>query len=160
MGISVSYDRIIEIEDWLAKSLCSRFKEDGCVSPACLRKGIFSVGTLDNIDHNTSSTTSVSSFHGTGISVFQFPTESVPGEIRPSLVVPPPETEHQELPENYATVPTVALNTSSVSVPARNLTPVQGLVGVDDAKQQEDRCVNHALSKLSNDGVSAEDSIT
>ena len=160
MGISVSYDRIMEIEDWLAKSLCSRFKEDGCVSPACLRKGIFSVGALDNIDHNTSSTTSVSSFHGTGISVFQFPTESVPGEIRPPLVVPPPETEHQELLENYATVPTVALNTSSVSVPARNLTPVQGLVGVDDAKQQEDRWVNHALSKLSNDGVSAEDSIT
>ena len=160
MGISVSYDRIMEIEDWLAKSLCTRFKEDGCVSPACLRKGIFSVGALDNIDHNTSSTTSFSSFHGTGISIFQFPTESVPGEIRPSLVVPPPGTEHQGLPESYATVPTVALNTSSVSVPACNLTPLQGEVNVDDAKQQEGRWGNHALSKLSNDDVSAEDSIT
>lgn len=95
MGISVSYDRIMEIENWRATSLCARFKEDGCVSPACLRKGIFSVGALDNIDHNTSSTTSVSSFHGTGISIFQFPTERVPGEIRPPLVVPPPGTEHQ-----------------------------------------------------------------
>ena len=115
MGISVSYDRIMEIEDWLATSLCARLKEDGCVSPACLRKEIFSVGALDNIDHNTRSTTSVSSFHGTGISIFQFPTESVPGEIRPPLVVRLPGTEHQGLPESYTMVPTVALNTSSVS---------------------------------------------
>ena len=33
-------------------------------------------------------------------------------------------------------------------------------MNVDDAKQQEGRWVNHALSKLSNDDVSAEDSIT
>lgn len=161
MGISVSYHRIMEIENWLATSLCARFKEDGCVSPACLRKVVFSVGALDN-SSTTSSTTSVSSFHGTGISIFQFPTERVPGEIRPPLVVPPPGTEHQGLPESYATVPTVALNTSSVSVPACNLTPVQGEVNVDEAKQQEGRWVSHTLSKLSNDdvNVSAEDSIT
>ena len=89
------------------------------------------MGALDNIDHNTSSTTSVSSFHGTGISIFQFPTESVPGEIRPPLVVPLLGTERQGLPESYATVPTVALNTSSVSVPACNLTPVQREVNVE-----------------------------
>ena len=123
MGISVSYDRIMEIEDWLATSLCARFKEDGCVSPACLRKGTFSVGALDNIDHNTSSTTSVSSFHGTGISIFQFPTESVPGEIRLPLVVPLPGTEHQGLPESYATVPTVPLNRSSVPFFCTSLQP-------------------------------------
>ena len=62
MGISVSYDRIMEIEDWLASSLCERFKEDGCISPAFLRKEIFSMGAHDNLDHNPSSTTSVSSF--------------------------------------------------------------------------------------------------
>ena len=107
-----------------------------------------------------SSTTSVSSFHGTGISILQFPTETVPGEIRPPLVVLLAGTEHQGLPESYATVLTVALNTSSVSVPACNLTPVQGEVNVDKAKQQEGRWVRHALSKLSNDDVSAEDSIT
>ena len=62
MGISVSYDRIMEIEDWLASSLCERFKEDGCISPAFLRKEIFSMGAHNNLDHNPSSTTSVSSF--------------------------------------------------------------------------------------------------
>ena len=104
--------------------------------------------------------TSVSSFHRTGISIFQFPTESVPGEIRPPLVVLPPGTEQQGLPESYATAPTVALNTSSVSVPAWNLTPVQGEVNVDEEKQQEGRQVRHTLSKLSTDDVGAGDSIT
>lgn len=49
-----------------------------------------------------------------------------------------------------------------MSVPACNLTPVQGEVNVDEAKQQEGRWVSHTLSKLSNDdvNVSAEDSIT
>ena len=64
----------MEIEDWIATSTCERFREDGVVSPACLRKGLFTVGSLDNLDHNPSSTTSQSSFHGTGISLFQFPT--------------------------------------------------------------------------------------
>lgn len=160
MGISTSYNRIMEIEDWLARSLCERYKEDGCVAPACLRKGLFSVGALDNLDHNPSSTTSVSLFHGTGISIFQFPMESVPGESRSPIVVPPPATEDQGLPESYVTVPTVALNTSSVSVPACNMTPCHGDVNIDNAIHQEGQWVNHALSKLSNDDVSTEDSIT
>ena len=79
LGISVSYDRIMQIKDWIVTSLCQRFREDGCVSPACLRKGIFSVGVLDNLDHNPSSTTLVSSFHGTSISIFQFRRQSEPG---------------------------------------------------------------------------------
>ena len=70
MGICISYDRVMEIEDWIATSTCEQFKEDGVVSPACLRKGLFIVGALDNLDHNPSSTTSQSSFHGTGISLF------------------------------------------------------------------------------------------
>ena len=68
MGICILYDRVKEIEGWIATSTCERFKEDGVVSSACLRKGLFTVGALDNLDHNPSSTTSQSSFHGTGIS--------------------------------------------------------------------------------------------
>ncbi|KAJ8353418.1 hypothetical protein SKAU_G00209850 [Synaphobranchus kaupii] len=78
LGISISYDRIMQIEDWLATSTCEGFEADGVVAPACLRKGLFTVGALDNLDHNPSSTTSVTSFHGTGISLFQLPTKSEP----------------------------------------------------------------------------------
>ena len=82
MGISISYDRIMEIEDWIATSACERFAEDGVVSPACLRKRLFTVGALDNLDHNPTSTTSLTSFHGTGISLFQLPTKTRHGERR------------------------------------------------------------------------------
>ncbi len=29
MGICISYDRVMEIENWIAISTCERFKEDG-----------------------------------------------------------------------------------------------------------------------------------
>lgn len=158
MGISVSYDRIREIEDWLATSVSERFKEDGCVTPACLRKGIFSVGALDNIDHNPSSTTSASSFHGTGISIFQFPTKEVLGQEREPLTIPPTGTEQHALPDEYCIVPPTELKTNTVSVPERQMTTVQATL--TDAITQEDRWVTHAMSKLSKDPVDAEDTIT
>ena len=118
MGICISYDRVMEIEDWIATSTCERFKEDGVVSPACLRKGLFIVGALDNLDHNPSSTTSQSSFHSTGISLFQFPTRSNPGECRPPVTIPPPSgAKEHSLPHSYAFVPAVALTSTHISVP-------------------------------------------
>jgi len=62
----------MELEDWIATAMCERFDEGGVVSPACLRKGLFTVGALDNLDHNPTSTTSQSSFYGTGISLYNF----------------------------------------------------------------------------------------
>lgn len=47
--------------------------EDGVVCPAVLQKGLFTTSAVDNIDHNPSATTATSSFHGTGISIFQHP---------------------------------------------------------------------------------------
>lgn len=56
MGIGISYDRVLELEEWIATAICKWFGEDGVVAPACLRKGLFTVGALDNLDHNPSST--------------------------------------------------------------------------------------------------------
>ena len=52
MGISISYDRVLELEEWIATAICKRFWEDGVVAPACLWKGLFTMGALDNLDHN------------------------------------------------------------------------------------------------------------
>ncbi len=103
MGICISYDRVMEIEDWIATSTCERFKEDGVVSLACLRKCFFTAGALDNLDHNPSSTTYQYSFHGTGIILFQFPTRSNSGECRrPVAITPPSGAKEHSLPHNYA----------------------------------------------------------
>ena len=111
MGISISYDRVLELEDSLATSVCERFEEDGVVAPALLRKGVFTVGALDNLDHNPSSTTAVDAFHGTGLSLFQLPTKVAPGEYRPpiNVTVPPVGPKKLSLPDSYAIVPAVAL---------------------------------------------------
>ena len=90
MGISISYDRVVQLAEWIAISVWERFEEDVVVSPACLRKGLFIAGALDNIDHNPSSTNSLTSFHGTGISLFQFSTKTKTGESRLPVKIPPP----------------------------------------------------------------------
>ena len=54
-----------------------QYNEDGAVTSSCFRTGLFTVSALDSIDHNLRSTTSVSSFHGSGISLMQMPTANV-----------------------------------------------------------------------------------
>lgn len=68
----------MQIEEWLATAVCERFEDDGVVAPTILRKGLFTVGALDNLDHDPSATTATTSFHGTGISIFQFPSRRNP----------------------------------------------------------------------------------
>lgn len=147
LGLSVSYARILEIEDWLATSVSERFEEDNCVCPPNLKKGLFSVAALDNIDHNPSSTTASSSFHGTSISIFQFPTQDKPGDCRPLLTVPPTGNQKHRLPESYGNVPPVSLTATTVSVPITNqLSSFEG--NLDPAIAQENAWLEHGQQKL------------
>jgi len=82
LGISISYSWVIELENHLACAMCKRFQHEDLVYPSHLRKGLFTVVALDNIDHNPSSTTAQGSFHGTGISI------SNVGIFRDPLVIP------------------------------------------------------------------------
>ena len=66
LGLSVSYNQVLQIEKQLAFAVCEDFRKKGVVCPAQLRKGLFTVAVLDNLDHNPSSTTAKGSFHGTG----------------------------------------------------------------------------------------------
>ena len=67
-------------------SIGEQCEEDGVVSPTCLKKESFSVGAIDNLDYNPSSTTFQSSFHGTGINLNHFPTKDDPGIDRGLIV--------------------------------------------------------------------------
>ena len=103
MGISISYDRVTELEECIATSVCEQFDKDDVVAPAGLRKGLFTVCAQDNIDHNpiASSTTALNTFHGTGITLFQFPTKANPNESRAPITLPPSGTKHHFLPDKY-----------------------------------------------------------
>ena len=57
-------------------------------------------------------------------------------------------------------VPAVALNTTTVPVPACNITALQRNVGLDGAREREGRWASHALAQLNKDEVCAADTIT
>ena len=115
-GLSVSYSRVIEIENSLAATLCKRFEQEGLVCPANLRKDLFTVGALDNIDHNTSSTTAKGALHGTAMSIFQFPTLSNPGVCREPIVIVSGDSHKFSLPDQYTCVPAVSCKTDQLHV--------------------------------------------
>ena len=53
LGIGISYDLVIQLENGMALSLCGQYQANDVVCPTHLRKGLFTVGAMDNIDHNT-----------------------------------------------------------------------------------------------------------
>ena len=55
---------------------------------------MFTVGTLDNYDHDPSSTTAHESFHGTSISIFHFPNEAKLGINRDMHLLKEPVLLH------------------------------------------------------------------
>ena len=105
-GISISYDRVMEISAQLGESVTNQYVEDGVVCPPILRKGLFTTSAVDNIDHNPTATTATSSFHGTSISIFQHPTSDNKGEQRPQPHVGNSKVKKvPELPESFTSVP-------------------------------------------------------
>ena len=70
-GLSVSYLRVMQVSTDEANRVIEIYKNDKVVCPTTLRNGLFTTGNLDNIDHNPSSTSARSSFHGTAMSLTQ-----------------------------------------------------------------------------------------
>lgn len=66
----------------LGEAVVARAVEEEVVCPTTLRKGLFTICAVDNLDHNPSATTAQTSFHGTGISLFQHPSTGEKGEDR------------------------------------------------------------------------------
>ena len=56
-GVSVSYDRVLQISQQLGEAVVNRVAVEGLVCPSVLQNGIFTTAAVDNIDHNPSSTT-------------------------------------------------------------------------------------------------------
>ena len=92
-------DRVLQVENQLATGVCQHIAENGPVCPSQLHHGPFTKGALDNLDHNPSSTTATDSFHGTGISLFQFLSIS---RGRNVIELPASSTQkNHQLPDDY-----------------------------------------------------------
>ena len=148
LGISVSYDRVCQLQNHIAVSISEQFKVDGIVCPTMLRKGIFTVAALDNIDHNPSSTTAKGSLHGTRISLIQFPTEENEGTSRGiSMCLPILSSQKVSLPESFTCVPAIYLN-QMPSVPDLLASTTEFSGNLEPAKAKENCWIEHALTLL------------
>ena len=155
MGLSVSYDRILQLENQLATS-----QEIGLVCPIQLCHGLFTVGALDNLDHNPSSTTAKDSFHGTGISLFQLPTVSNEGYQQSIITLPSTNNKNHHLPEEYTTVPAVVLNKDNIVVPktSDHTSSVSG--HMEEAKVKEKCWLEHGIRFLIKDELEKGDAVS
>ena len=57
-GLSVSYDRGLQLSTEEVNRVIEMYENEGSVCPSILREQLFTAGNLDNIDHNPSSTSS------------------------------------------------------------------------------------------------------
>lgn len=118
-GLSVSYDRVLQLSTDEANRVIGIYEKEGSVCPSTLRDQLFTTGNLDNIDHNPSSTSSQDSFHGTAISITQHITHDNPGVVRVLPVisenrVQPKSKSIESLPKSYTDVPPVSLPNSTI----------------------------------------------
>ena len=82
LGLSISYDRVMELSTAMANHVCEQYHCNKVVCPLNLLRGLFTTAAIENIDHNHISTSATESFHGTGISLFQHPSPSNQGNDR------------------------------------------------------------------------------
>ena len=105
-GISILYDRVLQISTQVGETVITQYFRNGVVCPPSLRKGLLTTSALDNIDHNPTATTATSSFHGISVSIFQHPNFDNAGEECSSLNVQGESKVKKvpELPEAFTNV--------------------------------------------------------
>ena len=70
-GLRISNDRVMDIRRSISKQVCNQYQEEGYVYPSQLHQNTFTIAAIDNLDHNLTSATAASSYHGVTISFFQ-----------------------------------------------------------------------------------------
>ena len=73
LGLCISYPRVLSITKSVYEALCKNYARHGIFLPSNLKKGCFVILVKDNIDKNASSNLVHSHYHGTSISLLQFP---------------------------------------------------------------------------------------
>ena len=107
LGLSISYDRVMQISADLGNGVIAQYEEEGVVCPSKLKKSLFTTGSVDNIDHNTSSHTAKDSFHGTAISLTKHPTNDLEGIGRNRVLINddiPKRKTVSNLPDAYTVI--------------------------------------------------------
>ena len=80
-GISISYNRLLDITRDLANQILHQYERGGGFIPCNMKKNIFTIIAKDNIDQDARSTPATKHYHGTSFCIFQFPSVASPGDM-------------------------------------------------------------------------------
>ena len=78
LGMCIPYKRVLEITKDISDYNLMQYEIDNVFIPKQSQGNVFSVIAKDNIDLNASSTTAKSHYHGTSMSLLNFPTRENP----------------------------------------------------------------------------------
>ena len=160
LGLCISYKRLMEIQNKIANSVCTKYLHDEVVCPPQLSNAVFTCSAVDNIDHNPSSTTAVDSFHGTAISLVQFPNEDIPVEesirlsqdsdIKSNIV---------SLPQNYTEIPPVpAVKETLVPTKSGTFIVEQNIIKIH--MDVEKKWLSHVAQKIKDETLNENDYVS
>ena len=79
LGLCLSYDRVLQSQSNISNRICKCYKEGEVVCPPNLRRDLFTIAAVNNIDHKPTSATAKDSFHGTAVSLMQHQTNTFSG---------------------------------------------------------------------------------
>ena len=85
LGQNIVYNHVKEMQEQVMKQEIKRVDEMGLACPKNLKPSIFTTTAIDNIDHNSTSSTAQNHFHGTSVSGFQHSTNKSHLQIQNSL---------------------------------------------------------------------------
>lgn len=106
-GISVSYNRIMEVKRSVARAVCARHTQDGVVLPTNSRLNVFTTHNVDNIDSKAKGNFSLDEFHGYALSVTNHLSHKNPGVKRTPIKLDPSDKSTPKLPDSYMIQPPV-----------------------------------------------------
>ena len=152
LGLSVTSQRVDEIETAITKQVCEDFNATNLVRPASLLDQVFTTAAIDNIDHNATSTFAAQHFHGTSISLFQHVGEEVNFRAKPFDLQSTckERVKGLSLPDNYTNICPASQQKSEVPLPCINT--IEGEIRYDAISASQDW-----LDSVTNDKVSEED---
>ena len=147
LGISITYDRVLQISADMGNSVCELYRLEQVVCPPMLKLNLFTTSAVDNIDVNKSSTTAKDSFHGTAISLFQHPRQPDDGTDRGRIILGGAAGMKKlgALPNYYTNVPPVQASVKGSPVPDIGLTSM-----AREETPSDDRWLEHVREHIEN----------
>ena len=148
-GICISPDRLRDISTAVGNSAIEMFEQDRIVYPIGMAHGCFTVGAVDNIDVNTSSSTAMSSFHGTAASLHQKRNDS---QIHKgtSHTVLSKESKLRNLPDYYTEIQPYCPSSNTSASPFVTQLPENVYLDVHKTEEEWLNSVQESKDSVSN----------